>query len=320
MDKRLSDKPTESQSYFLDFPESNTQLQWVHWLMGTIFLILLIIVGTIPLLLIDFIFPLDWQIDVNPDFPRSGYADSIFLWVSFLPAFIAPFLIYKFWHHLPFKRLLTINERFRWSRLWVSISVVLFAYSAISLIDYWLDPTEYKDVIVHPDIKGFAIMLGVMLIFLPIQSASEEILCRGYLNQGLSLITKRPWIAFIITSAFFALLHLANPEADGQVWPYMVGTFVFGMAMCWLSYEDQGLESAIGLHIGNNFFVFVLFGYADPTLPQSALLMGPEPVIDWQDTIESAVVILIVAFAVIHINRYLTRRAHKKAQALHANA
>jgi membrane protease YdiL (CAAX protease family) len=276
----------------------------------------LILIATLLLSPIYYVFPLEWQLELNPNFLRSGYAESIFLWVSFVPAFIAPFLIYKFWHRLPFKRLLTHSAKFTWSRLFVALFVVIIGYSFICGIEYIIDPSEYADVVLHTDWNGFFILLAVTLIFLPIQSASEEILCRGYLNQGLSLITRNPWIAFVLTSAFFALLHLANPEAEGQIWPYMIDTFIFGMAMCWLSYEDQGLESAIGMHIGNNLFVFVLLGYADPSLPQSAILMAPEPVIEWKDTIKGAIYTIGLTFLIIHINRFMMRRRER----LHANA
>jgi len=56
---------------------------------------------------------------------------------------------------------------------------------------------------------GFAL---VSLFFIPLQSATEEIILRGYLNQGLSRIIRNPWIVFFITSAGFAALHLGNPE------------------------------------------------------------------------------------------------------------
>lgn len=297
-------QPVGENPYFVTFPKAHVRLRWWHWLLGIVFLTVLTIRGTLFLAPIYYVFPIEWQLELNSNFLRSGYAEAIFLWISFIPAFIAPFLVYKYWHQLPFKRLLTFKDRFQWRRLWMALLLVIVGYSLISFIEYRIDPSSFDDVILHSDWKGFAILLGVTLVFLPIQSASEEILCRGYLNQGLSLITKQPWIAFVLTSAFFALLHLANPEADGQVGPYMVDTFIFGMAMCWLSYEDQGLESAIGMHIGNNLFVFTLFGYADPSLPQSAIFMAPEPVIEWTDTLQGAAYTLGITVLIILFNRW----------------
>lgn len=309
-------KPVGENPYFLDFPKKNQFTEWWAWMIGCLGLYLIVRYSLYPLAYILWFFPIEWQIPLNPDFPRSGYAETVFLWVSFVPAFIAPFLIYKFWHRLPFKRLLTYAETFAWRRLFAALFAVIIGYSLISGVEYVLDPSEYDNVTLHTDWNGFFILLAVTLVFLPIQSASEEILCRGYLNQGLSLITRNPWVAFVITSAFFALLHLANPEAEGQIWPYMIDTFIFGMAMCWLSYEDQGLESAIGMHIGNNLFVFVLLGYADPSLPQSAIFMAPEPVIEWKDTVEGALYTIGITFIIIRINRFITRRSER----LHANA
>lgn len=311
LSKSIGDNP-----YFLKFPSKSTGISWWRWVLGTLAFAVLSILGIWLLSGIFTWFPLEWQLPLNPDFSRSGYAEAIFLWLSFAPSFIAPFLIYKYWHKLSFKRLITISDNIRWQRLFLALALVIFAYTLISGVEYLIDPSEYDGVKLHQDWPGFFILLSVTLIFLPLQSASEEILCRGYLNQGLSLITGKPWIAFVLTSGFFALLHLANPEAEGQVWPYMVDTFIFAMAMCWLSYEDQGLESAIGMHIGNNLFVFVLLGYADPTLPQSAILMAPEPVIEWTDTIEGAIYTLGITFVIIQGNRFFDRRRKR----LHANA
>lgn len=305
-------------SYFLDFSDTppSRRIRFWDWFAGTLILGGLLFVSLYLLIPIYGVLPIEWQLDVNPDFPRSGYGETLFLWLTFVPAFIAPFLIYKYYHRLPLKRLLTAARRFQWGRLFTALMVIMIVYGGATLIEYGVFSSEFDDVTLHPDWSGFGILLLMTLIFLPIQSASEEILCRGYLNQGLSLITRNPWIAFVMTSGFFALLHLGNPEAEGQVWPYMIGTFIFGMAMCWLSYEDQGLESAIGAHIGNNLFIFVIFGYADPTLPQSAIWMGPEPVIDWKDTLESAAYIFGTTYAIIRINRWRTQRR----KTLQANA
>lgn len=234
------------------------------------------------------------------------------LWIYFIPAFIVPFLIYKYWHRLPLKRLLTTAPTFRWNRLLISFVIVLIVYGSLTAVEYGLGFEDFDEVVLHPDWKGYLIMLGIMLFLLPIQSASEEILCRGYLNQGLSQITKRPWIAFIITSGLFAALHMANPEAYQQMLPYMLSIFAFGMAMCWLSYADQGLESAIGVHIGNNFFVFTVFGYADPTLPHSAIWTGPEPMITWRSAIEDAVLIFALTAIIIGFNHWREKQNQKK--------
>lgn len=296
--------------YFTDFSDtpSKGRINNVYWYIGATLIIALIFAGTIAIYsFLTFLPPgliSEWRRPYDPNFPRSGYAESIMLWLSFVPTFIAPFLIYRYWHKLPLKRLITISEKIRWKRLCSSLLFVIFAYGIITLLEFTYNPSEFDDVFLHPDWGGYAILLGVTLIFLPLQSASEEILCRGYLNQGLTLMTKHPWIAFILTSGFFASLHLANPEADGQVLPYMFDTFVFGMAMCWLTYADEGLESAIGVHIGNNLFVFTLFGYEDPTLPPSAIWTGPEPVITWTDSLEGAIITLSITFIIITFNKW----------------
>ena len=136
---------------------------------------------------------------------------------------------------------------------------------------------------VQTDWAVYLNLLLITLLLVPFQATAEEFLCRGYLNQALIKYLRSPWLVFVITSGGFALLHAWNPEASGQMGPYLASIFLFGMAMCVLLYFEGGIESAIGAHIANNIFVFGLLGYEDPVLPNTALFTLGEPVIEWHD-------------------------------------
>lgn len=207
----------------------------------------------------------------------------IFLLASFLPIFMSIPLIYKLWHALPVKDLMTSAQSFRWGHLWRTVFIIFAFYSSLSLGEYLLFPAEYEGLQFQTDMGVYLKFLFITLLLVPFQAASEEFLCRGYLNQALIKYLRSPWVVFAITSGGFALLHAWNPESAGQMGPYLSSIFLFGMAMCVLLYFEGGIESAIGAHIANNIFVFGLLGYEDPDLPNTALFTLGEPVIGWTD-------------------------------------
>ncbi len=52
----------------------------------------------------------------------------------------------------------------------------------------------------------------LVILLLPIQTSAEEYLFRGYLMQGIGIISGNRWLPLILTSLAFGLMHYANPE------------------------------------------------------------------------------------------------------------
>ena len=235
--------------------------------------------------------------------PATSTGTYILLLMTFLPIFFSIPFIYKVWHRLPVKAMMTSAARFRWGHLSRTMFIIFAFYGILSLIEYRFFPAEYEGMTFQTDMGVYLKLLLVTLILVPFQAASEEFLCRGYLNLALTKYLKSPWLVFIITSGGFAWLHAANPEATGQMGPYLASIFLFGMAMCILLYFEGGIESAIGAHIANNIFVFALLGYEDPSLPNTALFTLGEPVIGWSDFAIELVLTVILITLIIWANR-----------------
>lgn len=93
-------------------------------------------------------------------------------------------------------------------------------------------------------------ILGIVLI--PIQTSAEEYVFRGYLMQGFALLSKNRWFPLVVTSVFFGLLHIANPEVGKMgniILVYYIGTgFFLGI----ITLMDEGMELALGFHAANN--------------------------------------------------------------------
>jgi len=287
-------------AYFFSIHQGESR--WWSWLVGMAF-IGSFTTGCILLARnIYSLFPVTLGNLITKSFSSETFT-YILLLINFLPIFVAIIIAQKIWHLRPIKKLLTSASRFRWNYLFRTMFIIFVFYGLLSFGEFLIFPNEYEALQFQTNFSVYFKLLIITLIFVPFQAASEELLCRGYLNQALVKYIGSPWVVFIITSAGFAALHAGNPEASGQLGPYLSSIFLFGMAMCVLLYFEGGIESAIGAHIANNIFVFALLGYEDPYLPNTSLFTLGEPVIGWKDFGIEVVMTIILIALIIWANR-----------------
>jgi membrane protease YdiL (CAAX protease family) len=172
-------------------------------------------------------------------------------------------------HRRSLRSLHTSAPKYRWGRMFFSMAVFWIIAATLSYVSHRTGQSPAEFVFNPARFWGFAL---ISLLLIPLQSATEEIVLRGYLNQGLSRIIKNPWIIFLITSAGFAALHLGNPEMaqgaeEGSKLITLSGYFFFGLFACILTYIDGGLETAIGVHAANNLYASMIVGYDHSALP-----------------------------------------------------
>lgn len=232
---------------------------------------------------------------------------ALFL-LTFPAALAGLYLGQKFIHQRSLTSLHTAFKRFHWGRALQAFLVIWGVLAIATLIAKALGaPVNYIF-----DSKRFWGFMIVSLLFIPLQSATEEIVFRGYFNQALGHYIKNKWVVFTLTSLGFMALHLSNPEAlDGSekgVLPIvMSGYFLFGFACCILVLIDDGLESAIGLHAGNNTFAAIFVNYEGSVLPTPAIWETvPDPAKDAIGTI----ITLAVAVAILYALRLKNRTAN----------
>lgn len=224
--------------------------------------------------------------------------------LAIFPIFcIGIYVAQKVLHKRTLRSLHTSAKSYRWKRMFFSMFVFWVVASGLTYFGHasGQNPVE---VVFNPKVFwGFAI---VSLIFIPLQSATEEIMLRGYLNQGLSRIISNPWIIFFITSAGFAALHLGNPEIaqsseEGNKLITLSGYFFFGFFACILTYIDGGLETAIGVHAANNLFAAAIVGYEHSALPTPTVFK-----IGFNS--DGDVIITLIGLTIVCAVMYFTRR------------
>ena len=221
----------------------------------------------------------------------------LFMLLTFVPLIIGTLMSTTIVHLRKFKTVLTAHTHFRWSRVFFAFALTGVISGAVMIISHYagLNPIKYSF-----DPTWFFKYLPILLLLIPLQSAAEEIVLRGYMNQGLGQYIRNPWIVFAITSALFMSLHLSNPEVStsaGTATHYFTifSYFAFGMMACVLTYIDGGLESAIGVHVGNNLYLSTIMGYPDSALPTPTVVqMTPNASTDMFVGIASMLVLIFI--------------------------
>ena len=165
--------------------------------------------------------------------------------------------------------IITGFEKIRWNRYFFSFGIWTALISVLTLITYLTSPEEIE---VRFDAANFAVLLVVAVIFIPIQTATEELIFRGYLMQGFGLAFKNGIAPLIITSVLFGLMHASNPEAKAHglliMMPYYI---LFGAFLGMLTLLDEGAELAMGIHCANNLVSSLLVCSKNSVLQTDAI-------------------------------------------------
>ena len=139
----------------------------------------------------------------------SPLAFALFL-LTFPAGLIVLFVCQRKVHKRTITSLHTAAKKFRIPRVVEGFFLTWIVLGAFSIAANALGIIEVKYIFAGGKFWIYAL---ISLLFIPFQAAAEEIVFRGYFNQGLTHVLKNKWFAFFVTSAAFMALHLSNPEA-----------------------------------------------------------------------------------------------------------
>tara|TARA_S200000501_G_scaffold206552_1_gene194205 strand:- start:1798 stop:2733 length:936 start_codon:yes stop_codon:yes gene_type:complete len=176
--------------------------------------------------------------------------------LPFVGMLLAVFFSTKIIHKNTILELTTSRKKIDWSRVFFAFGLWGFISATMIFLDYnFFSPDNYewnfKPV-------PFFILLLIVILFLPIQTSAEEYLFRGYLMQGVGIISGNRWLPLVLTSLAFGLMHYANPEIakfGNIVYVFYIGSGLFAGIMTLM---DEGLELALGWHAANNMVAGLL--------------------------------------------------------------
>ena len=165
------------------------------------------------------------------------------------------FLLVKKLHQRSILSLTTSRKKVDWSRVFFSFSLIVIITLVSFGISYYNDPSE---VVLQLDPLKFGILVVISLLFFPFQIGLEEYLFRGYMMQHLGVLLKNRWMPLCITSILFGVFHSANPEVGEMGYMIMVFYIGTGLLLGIMTLMDDGLELALGFHLGNNLLAATL--------------------------------------------------------------
>jgi membrane protease YdiL (CAAX protease family) len=102
--------------------------------------------------------------------------------------------------------------------------------------------------------------LPFALLGLLIQTGTEELIFRGYLQQQLAARFRQRWVWMLVPSLLFGLIHYSPAQYGALSWVVVIWSLLFGLAAADLTARTGNLGAAIGLHFANNFAAVLLIG------------------------------------------------------------
>ena len=161
----------------------------------------------------------------------------------------------KLVHPQSIRSLTTSRKKVDWGRIIFAFLIWGVLTVALTGLDIWLSPEDYIWNFQWSEFWKLAV-LAILLV--PLQTSFEEYLFRGYMMQGLGIISGKRWVPLLVTSLLFGLMHLANPEVERLGYGILVFYIGTGFFLGILTLMDEGLELALGFHAANNLITALL--------------------------------------------------------------
>lgn len=161
-----------------------------------------------------------------------------------------------------------------WPVLWRSfawVAVVLAIQEPIYLME------EMQYIETTRPLLQWAVMIPFGMAALLIQTGTEEILYRGYMQQELAARVRSPWVWMVLPSVLFGLAHYGNGGShnEGLLWAFWA--MLLGLACADLTARVGHIGPAVGLHLANNCFALFVSATTDWPASGLALFLHPMP-------------------------------------------
>jgi len=240
----------------------NSLHDWWRYAVGIMVVVVGVFVFSLPHIVAVFIKRLNAEVDLlrldDVNYLMSLFDSNtnlVFLLLPFVGGLIFLFGIVKLLHKQTITSLTTSRKKIDCKRIFFAFFFWGIISSGMVLLDYYLAPESYID---NFELNRFLVLAAIAILLLPIQTSCEEYLFRGYLMQGIGVVTNSKWIPLVITSLIFGLLHISNPEVDKLGYIIMVYYIGTGLFLGVITLMDEGMELALGFHAANNLFTALL--------------------------------------------------------------
>ena len=177
---------------------------------------------------------------------------ALFSAVLMLPGL---WLVLKFVHHRSLRSVIAPTGRVHWGNYMRAVLFIL-VFAAVTSIPVLLNANFTQQLSLSQWLPWLAPAL--LLIFL--QTATEELVFRGYLMQQLAARFHSRWVWWVLPAVLFGALHY-NPLVYGDnTWLVIAGAVLSGLIFGDITARSGDLSIALGLHFANNLTVILLLG------------------------------------------------------------
>jgi membrane protease YdiL (CAAX protease family) len=184
-----------------------------------------------------------------------NYLSLIINLLPFAILLVLLFLMVHFLHERSILSLTTSREKVDLKRVFFSFGLIVLLTIVGFAISYSIDSSN---IIWNFNPLKFTVLFAISIVLFPFQIGFEEFLTRGYLMQQIGIIAKNRWFPLLFTSVLFGLFHSANPEVAEMGYGVMVFYIGTGLLLGVMTLMDEGLELALGFHLGNNLMAALL--------------------------------------------------------------
>jgi membrane protease YdiL (CAAX protease family) len=193
----------------------------------------------------------------------------ILMLVPFIAGIITFILLVKPLHGRTITQTINGTSSIRWKRFFIS-ALVWTILSGLYLVVYIkIDPSNFT---LNNKTITLIYLTIISFLLIPFQAAFEEVLFRGYLMQGFTVIVRNRLFPLIMSSLLFALMHALNPEVKDFGFITMMPQYLlFGLVFGISTVMDDGIEVAMGAHTANNIFLCIFVTNSSSALQTSAL-------------------------------------------------
>lgn len=212
-----------------------------------------------------------------------GIEPNLYLLLMIFPFIVGLIMFAILIKPLNYRSLRTVingNVKFRWSRFFIAAIVWTSIAALYLIINIKVDPSNFN---INNISRSLIPLILISVFLIPFQASFEEILFRGYLMQGFTVIVRNRFFPLIMTSILFGLMHVMNPEVKEFGFFTMMPQYVlFGIIFGIITILDDGIEAAMGAHFANNAFLSIMVTHKSSTLQTTAVYeqMNIQPWLD----------------------------------------
>lgn len=198
----------------------------------------------------------------------SGYLFSYLLLGSTILGLPLVLLTARLVHKQPAMSLIAPNRRLDIGM--IGRSALVFSLPLLATFAYGFWAGEIGPVRV--DWGAFLLLTPLTILLFSLQTSTEELIFRGYLSQGLTVLCRNRLAVALLSAALFTLAHEGG--INESLWSVRAEIFTSALFLSAVSFQTGRLEAAMGIHLINNVLFGLLNGSPDLPLPALAERLG----------------------------------------------